>query len=219
MLSCAVCSQEMEHMTYREAVAAYIRENASPPDKFIHQPRVYDLARSLGRGMAFDDDVLYAAAWLHDLGVFLNHRPIAPEALSTWDHVAYAVRQTPGLLTRFGFPCSKISAVVEAIRTHLPSSEPSSVEGTLLRDADLLELLGATGIMRACSKVGRDTRYGTHRDAVRFLARVAREVPGKLRLPQARELARHRLALMNAFLLEYAREGGEALDEEACLES
>jgi HD superfamily phosphodiesterase len=29
---------------------------------------VYNLARQLAEDKAYDDDVLYAAAWLHDLG-------------------------------------------------------------------------------------------------------------------------------------------------------
>jgi len=59
----------------------YIRAQAKPPDKFSHQPRLYQLAKRLAEGRAFDDDVLYAAAWMHDLGVFIGHRPEDPTAL------------------------------------------------------------------------------------------------------------------------------------------
>lgn len=112
----------METIQYREAIAGYIRAAAKPVDKFSHQPRVYELARSLGVQQAYDDDVLYAAAWMHDLGVFVGHRPEDPVQLATWDHVAYATKMVPQLLKNFGFPAAKIPHTIEVIRTHLPSA-------------------------------------------------------------------------------------------------
>src|SRR5215831_21135219 len=85
----------MNEPAYREAIAHYIKENAKPPDKFSHQPRLYRLARQLAEGKAYDDDVVYAAAWMHDLGVFVGHRPEDPAALASWDNVAYALQQAP----------------------------------------------------------------------------------------------------------------------------
>ena len=190
----------MHHPPYREAVAEYIRAQAKPPDKFSHQPRLYRLAKSLAEGRPYDDDVLYAAAWMHDLGVFYGHRPEDPAALAAWDHVAYAMREAPGLLRRFGFPEEKIPAAMEAIRTHLPSRQPTTFEGTLLRDADLLEQLGAIGILRTVSKVGRDTRFVRLGDPLAALRRSAEELPGKLQLESARSLAKARLEILRAFL-------------------
>jgi uncharacterized protein len=185
---------------YRSAIAEYIRRQAQPPDKFAHQPRLYQLARSLAEEEPFDDDVLYAAAWMHDLGVFTGHRPEDPDQLASWDHIAYTARQVPELLQSLGFPAAKIPAVIETIRTHLPSGEPTSIEGVLLRDADILEQLGAIGILRMVSKVGRDTRYSLHGDAVRMLGKNAQELPSRLRLPSAQRLAKKRLTLMEDFL-------------------
>src|SRR5689334_9289115 len=136
----------MEQPRYRAAITEYIRREANPPDKFSHQCRLYRLACELGEGQEFDDEVLFAAAWLHDLGVFIGHRPEEPEALAKWDNVAYALENAPRLLTKFGFPPQKIPAVLEAMRTHLSSRQPTSFEGVLLRDADILEQLGAVGI-------------------------------------------------------------------------
>src|SRR5437763_7874280 len=112
----------MSSAGYRKALADYIREQANPPDKLSHQPRLYRLAAELAEGQPFDDDVLYAAAWLHDLGVFIGHRPEDLSALAKWDNVAYAIKEAPAILERFGFPERKIAAVIETIRTHLPST-------------------------------------------------------------------------------------------------
>ena len=69
----------------------------------------------------------------------------------------------------------------------------------LLRDADILEQLGAVGIMRIVSKVGRDTRFVTFGDALQALKKNASELPGQLRLDSARMAAKERLALLAAF--------------------
>ena len=190
----------MTQSGYRQAIADYIRAQAQPPDKFSHQPRLYQLAKRLAESQPYDDDVLYAAAWLHDLGVFIGHRPEDPIALAAWDHVAYACREAPQVLNRLGFPEAKIPAVVDAIRTHVPSGRPTTFEGTLLRDADLLEQLGAIAILRTVSKVGRDTRFVRHGDAVRVLSRNLEESPGQLQLASARRLAAPRVEVLRAFL-------------------
>ena len=52
-------------------VESYIRAEAQPKDKFGHQPRLYALACRLGEGMDYDDDILFAAAWMHSLWSFL----------------------------------------------------------------------------------------------------------------------------------------------------
>lgn len=198
----------MKESTYRQAIADYIRANANPPDKFSHQPRLYELAKTLAERQPFDDDVLYAAVWMHDLGVFIGHRPEDLAALAAWDNVAYAMRETPGLLKEFGFPVGKIPAVIEVIRTHLPSREPTSFEGALMRDADILEQLGAVGILRTVSKVGRDTRFIRYGDALTLLQRSVEQLPARLRLDSARRLAEPRIQFLKAFLEAAEAEAG-----------
>ena len=191
----------MHQSGYREALVEYIRAQARPPDKFSHQPRLYQLAKRLAEGQPYDDDILFAAAWLHDLGVFIGHRPEDPAALAAWDHIAYANRQAPGVLRQLGFPEDKIPAVLEVIRTHLPSSTPTSFEGELLRDADILEQLGAVAILRTVSKVGRDTRFVRYADAVRVLRRNAEQLPAQLQFDSARRLAEPRVESLKTFLV------------------
>ena len=192
----------MSQLSYRKAIEEYIRTQALPADKFSHQPRLYRLAANLGEeeGRPFDDDVVHAAAWMHDLGVFIGHRPEEIKALAVWDNVAYAMKRAPELLRQFGFPEQKVAAVIEAIRTHLPDREPTSIEGELLHDADILEQLGAVGALRTISKIGRDTRFVQFEDAIRVLHRNLEELPGKLRLASARRLAGPKIQALRAFL-------------------
>jgi uncharacterized protein len=190
----------MNQKDYRRAIVEYIRANAKPPDKFSHQARLYKLATELAEKENYDDDVVYAAAWMHDLGVFIGHRPVNPAELATWNHIAYAARVVPDVLKNCGFPPHKIPAVIEVINTHLPSSEPITFEGILLRDADILEQLGAVGILRIVSKVGRDTRFVRFSEALRVLRKNAEELPARLKLDSARRLAQPRLETLTRFL-------------------
>ena len=185
---------------FRQVIIERIQNEARPPDKFSHQARLYELAKRLAGTEPFDDDVLFGAAWLHDIGVFIGHRPEEPAALAKWDNVAYAVQKAPQILKECGFPDVKIPAAVEVIRTHLPSGKPTTFEGVLLRDADILEQLGSIGILRTVSKVGRDTRFVYFRDALKALQKVAAELPGKLQLESARSLAVERSNLLREFL-------------------
>lgn len=193
---------------WRAALIEYLRVEARPADKFSHQPRLYRLVRDLTVELPGDDDVLFAAAWLHDLGVFIGHRPEDPEALARWDNVAYAMHRAPEILTHLGFPAPKIPAVVEAIRAHLASATPTTPEGTVLRDADILEQLGVVGLLRTASKVGRDTRFSTFAEAIAVLGRNLKTLPGQLRLAKARELAEPRIQILRQFLAAAEQEAG-----------
>ena len=190
----------MKARDFRSAIVDYIREQARPVDKFSHQPRLYELTKAVGAGQHYDDDVVFAAVWMHDLGVFIGHRPENPAALARWDCVSYAMERTPAILKQLGYPAEKIPAVVEVIRTHQPSAQPATIEGMIVRDADILEQLGATGILRTVCKIGRDTRFQTFPEVLQVLRKNAEMLPGQLKLPRARELAEPRLQALRTFL-------------------
>jgi uncharacterized protein len=201
----------MNPASWRESVIAYIRAEAQPVDKFGHQPRLYALACKIGEGMAYDDDVVFAAAWMHDLGVFSGHRPRDPAELASWDHVPYTVARTRELLAGWGFPAAKLDAVATAIRTHQVTGNPTQVEGILLRDADILEQLGAIGALRSLVKIGRDTRYATFSSVLPVLRRAADHFPHELRLTSAKLLAVERVEVLNGLISAIESEAGEHL--------
>ena len=196
---------------WRETVVDYIRGEAQPVDKFGHQPRLYALACRLGEGLGFDDDILFAAAWMHDLGVFLGHRPQDPAELAKWDHVPYTIARTRELLTNWGFPQPKLDAVAEAIRTHQPQDEPVALEAVLLRDADILEQMGAIGALRALVKIGRDSRYPTFSSVLPVMRRAVDELPGKLRTQSGQRLAAARIHALRMLIAAIEEEAGGLL--------
>ncbi len=63
----------MSEVAWRVALAEYIAREAKPVEKYGHQPRLYALTQQIGSGLSYDDDVVYAAAWTHDIGVFMVH--------------------------------------------------------------------------------------------------------------------------------------------------
>jgi uncharacterized protein len=201
----------MKAADWREPMVACIRAEALPVDKFGHQPRLYALAVLLGQGMEYDDDILFAAAWMHDLGVFIGNRPDDPAQLARWDHVPYTIARTQDLLDGWGFPADKLEAVAEAIRTHQPQDEPVRIEAVLLRDADILEQLGAIGTLRAVVKVGRDTRYATFSSVLPVLKNAVEHLPARLRTEKARSLAAPRVELLRSFIAAIEAEAGELL--------
>jgi uncharacterized protein len=198
-------------INYRAALEAYIAANANPQHKYGHQPRLYALTQAIGNGMQYDDDVVFAAVWLHDLGVFIGHRPESEAGLKTWDHVAYITEKAPAILAEAGFPTHKIPAVLEVIRTHQPQDIPTTLEATIARDADILELLGAIGITRTLAKLGSDTRFHTFTDALQSLKKQLETLPGKLLLEASKTLAAPRIQLMQSFIDALESEAGQNL--------
>jgi uncharacterized protein len=196
---------------WRESLVAYIRQEARPIDKFGHMPRLYALALQLAEGMEFDDDILFAAVWMHDLGVFLGHRPADPAELARWDHVPYAIDRARELLPAWGFPPEKIDRLADVIRTHQPQDIPACTEAVIMRDADILEQLGAVGLLRAVAKIGRDTRFPTFSSVLPVLRKAVEVLPAQISLEQARRLAAPRVALLRSVIAALEMEAGSLL--------
>ncbi len=201
----------MTTAAWRDSVVAYIRAETLPVDKYGHMPRLYALASSLGQGLQHDDDVLFASAWMHDLGVFIGHRPEDPAELLAWDSVPYTIARSRELLPAWGFPVEKLDAVEQVILTHQPKDEPVLIEAVLLRDADILEQLGAIGALRALVKIGRDSRFPTYSSVMPVLRRAVDYLPGRLRLESAQTLAAPRVQLLQTLIAAIESEAGELL--------
>ena len=102
--------------------------------------------------------------------------------------------------------------MVEAIRAlYQPGGAPTTLEGEILRDADILEQLGAIGIMRTVCKVGRDTRFSDFTSAAVALRKALTNLPKEIRLDSARALAQPRIAILETFLSRLDAEAGTEL--------
>ena len=196
---------------FRSLITGVVAREARPVDKYGHQPRLYALTCKIGEEFTYDDDIVFAAAWLHDIGVFVGNRPEDPELLRQWDHVGYACERAPAILREAGFPVEKIPAVLDCIHTHQPQDDPRTIEAVILRDADILEQLGAIGLLRTVSKVGRDTRYARFSDVLPVLRSALADLPPKLRTEPARQLAAPKVRLLSEFIKAVDHEAEDAL--------
>ena len=85
------------------------------------------------------------------------------------------------------------------------------MEGTLLRDADILEQLGAIGLLRAAAKIGRDTRVPTFSSIVPVLSHAVNHLANQTRLIQTKVMAEPRVEMLRSFLAAIKNEAGNQL--------
>lgn len=201
----------MARKPFRDYLRTLLTREARPEHKFGHQPRLYALTRQIGEELSYDDDVVFAAVWLHDLGVFEGNRPSTVHDLERWDHVHYATDRAAALLPETDFPHEKIAHVLRVIEEHQPKDTPTSLEATIVRDADILEQLGSVAVMRTAAKLGSDTRFIHFSDARDSLARQLNELPAKLQLASSRKLAEPRRLALESFLASLNAEAGTEL--------
>ena len=162
-----------------------------------HAQRDYALTLELARaeGIAIDEDAVYAAAWLHDIGAF-------PEfAEAGTDHGERAAALVDDVLREAGFPMAKAPLVRDIVAHHMYYHAPgASPEALLFRDADTLDFLGAIGVARILSITTRHRWAPDLPTAVETVRRNRRELPAALRTASAHREARARVAVMDGFL-------------------
>ena len=89
--------------------------------------------------------------------------------------------------------------------------EPPAIEPVVLRDAEMLEQLGAAGILRAVARIGRDYRLPAFSSVLPVLRQAAEQLPPSLRLTSSREPAGRRLETSQAMMAAIEEEAGALL--------
>lgn len=161
---------------------------------WTHSERDYRLATELAArdGLAIDRDVLFAAAFTHDIGA------IGQFQKDGVDHAARSVEIAEPLLREAGFPVEKLPAVKQAILGHMHDQQPGTGhEAIVLHDADTLDFLGTVGVARRLSVTGQATDYAGGLGRIRDFAD---KLPGRLVTNAAKQMAVGRVAEMRQFL-------------------
>ena len=186
---------------WRLAVYAHAREKLLHPAwGWRHSERDFLVARQVAReeSLAIDEDVLFAAAFLHDSGA------IPPFAKEGVDHAIRSAELAEPLLRGAGFPMAKFPAVKAAIIGHMFDKEPGpSPEAIALHDADALDFLGATGIARRLAVTGTATDMDS---ALARLQQAYDQIPSRLVTASAKRMSIPRLVAMKAFFDQLKRE-------------
>ena len=183
----------------REFAAAHFK---NPAWGFSHSMRDYALARQLAAAdrVALDDDVLYAAAYLHDVAAF------PPWEDEKRDHSDVGAEALEALLKGSGFPMAKLEAVRGATRTHMFYRDPKAPEALYLHDADALDWLGAIGVARIIALVEPQGGDPTGPKAVKMLEDNLAAVPARVLSPAGKALLPARRVETERFLRELRAE-------------
>jgi uncharacterized protein len=187
---------------------------------FEHVQRVYHLAMYLAEQEEADGLIVGLAALLHDLG-----RTTRGPARS---HAERSTKLAAKLLAAYDLPSQTLHAIRHAILAHsyCRGIEPATLEARVLYDADRLDSLGASGVMRwamiAKHRFRPETRtyhpddpFALWRepDGQRYL--LDRYFTKLLRLPEAmttvtgRIMAERRVAFLRLYLRELQQELAE----------
>ena len=173
-----------------------------------HSERNYRIALELaqGDGLRIDTDVLFAAAFLHDMAAFM------PCQNTKLEHGECAAEQSGAILQAAGFPMAKLPAVQAAERGHMYYSDPGTQpEAIVLHDADSLDFLGEIGAARMLSLVGADAESFAR--AAKTLRTFAHDIPPRLITKTAQKIGARRAAALEQFLdaLDAETFGGKAM--------
>jgi hypothetical protein len=181
------------HATVKDFARQHFK---NPAWGYSHSERDYALARELAASdkVQLDDDVLFAAAYLHDMAAF---PPWENEKL---DHSDVAADIVHTVLNGTGFPEAKLDAVRGAIRTHMFYRDPKSPEALYLHDADALDWLGDIGAARILALVDPHGGDPDGPKAVAMLEDNLAKVPAHVLTPAGRALLPGRKAELERFL-------------------
>jgi HD superfamily phosphodiesterase len=188
-----------ESSDWRSVVSKFAQEHFNNPAwGYSHCLRDYRLARELAMAdhVTLDDDILYAAAYLHDMAAF------EPWQKTGVDHADQAAAIVDTVLKNTGFPMKKIEAVRGAIRTHMYDRNPVGPEALYLHDADALDWLGAIGVARVFGLVDAKGGNPTGPEVVPMLESNLAKVPARVLSPAGKARVPERQEQLATFLRE-----------------
>jgi uncharacterized protein len=194
-----------EQAGWREVVRQFAAQHfKNPAWGYSHSVRDYTLAKELAEAdhATFDDDVLFAAAYLHDMAAFA---PWDREKEGI-DHADEGARVVDAILTGTGFPSAKIDAVRSAIRTHMFDRTPVGSEALYLHDADALDWLGAIGVARVIALVDPNGGEPDGPKAIKMLEDNLAQVPSRVLSPAGRKRVPRLQQELAEFLKDLRRE-------------
>ncbi|HKQ09884.1 MAG TPA: HD domain-containing protein [Rhizomicrobium sp.] len=188
---------------WRAKVTQFAADNFKHPAwGFSHSQRDYALAKSLAAAdrVTLDDDVIFAAAYLHDMAVF------DAWSVPKQEHGDTAAAKIDLVLADTDFPKAKLDAVRAAIKAHMYYRDAASPEARYLHDADALDWLGAIGVARLIALVDPKGGKPTAPDMLKAIQNNMKAVPPRVFTPAGKASVAPLLAEEKAFIDALARE-------------
>lgn len=156
-----------------------------------HLKKVRENAGLISAGTEFDSEVLEASILLHDLGVqdWMRFRQ---------DHVQTSIALAKKFLGSIDFPKPKTEAVLHCIQEHSFDGKPRTIEAKILHDADLLDNIGAIGILHECYALGLEKTH--FREALSYLKKISLTLPSAFFTEKGKTLSREKLSFFQDFV-------------------
>lgn len=190
-------NQEGSQFMWRLHLVDFAEQFKHPAWGIHHFQRVYNLSLKLAdeQNLDVDQDALFAAAYLHDVGSF------SPYKIEDVEHSERSTQIVEEILAPLGFQAAKISLVKDIIRGHMFYSEPvQNTEAIIFHDADALDFMGAIGITRLLSLVKIDNWAPDVGSAINLIQKFSKYLPQRLHTLKAQEIAKIRRGEMNSYL-------------------
>ncbi len=188
---------------WKSKLLEFVKPFTHPAWGITHFKRVYELAIKLveKQNLDVDRDLLFAAAYLHDIGAFEPYRQKGK------DHSDVAIENCSEILLSMDFPEVKIDLVKDIIKSHMFHVKPSDVkESIIFHDADTLDFMGTIGISRILAIVGIEDWTPDLKSAIFLIQKFHDELPLQLYTPIAKEIGIERTQEMKIFLDNLAQQ-------------
>jgi uncharacterized protein len=163
-----------------------------------HAKRLIELVKQICPDLPYDPHIMELAAYMHDWGAFPSYAQKGVEHAVRSRQVVEAE-----ILPRLDLRTDQQAILLETIELHdyRDMRTPKSNEALLLREADMLEFLGAIGLSREFARGPKNVetcykRVLSRRDGIQ----------GRLTIPRAQEIAQVRFERMNIFIKELEEE-------------
>jgi len=135
----------------------HMSENKDSAHNIDHVMRVYQMALKLSEGEQVDLDVVKAAVLLHDIGGISEQN----DHTGKTDHSLESAKLAKPFLENLGLNTDKVEHILACIISHRyrTDNKPASLEAKIVFDADKLDAIGAIGLARGFTWVGRNNAY------------------------------------------------------------
>jgi len=147
-----------------------------------------------------DQDVLFAASFLHDIGGLPQYE------VEGVDHGVRSAEIAIPLLKKIGFPEEKLEAVRSMIIHHIYyGPKPADHADQAFRDADMLDFLGPIGVARLISATSELGKYPSIKNAVDSILQLQKDLPQQFSFDTSKIEAEKRIQEAAPFLNDLNR--------------